>query len=88
MILVHKLKGEPLWVNPDLVSFVESNHDTVLTLHDGRHLVVAETPEEVADALQQYRASTLALAFRIHSDGASATLLLLVPEPEPEPEGV
>ena len=60
MILVHKLKGEALWINADLVSFVESNHDTVLTLHDGRHVVVAESPVEVADALQLYRAATLA----------------------------
>ena len=82
MILVHKLKGDPLWVNPDLVSFVESNHDTVMTLSDGRHVVVAESPEEVASALQEYRAATLALAFRLHADGIVPSPLHLVPEPE------
>lgn len=82
MILVHKLKGEDLWVNPDLISFVESNHDTVLTLSDGRHVVVSESPDEVATALQEYRAATLALAFRLHADGVTPASLHLVPEPE------
>lgn len=82
MILLHKLKGEPLWVNPDLVAFVESNHDTVLTLVDGRHLVVSEGPDVIAEALQEYRAATLALAFRLHADGATPSALRLVPEPE------
>lgn len=82
MILVHKLKGEPLWVNPDLISFVESNHDTVLTLSDGRHVVVAESPEDVVSALQERRAATLALAFRLHADGVPPSVLHIVPEPE------
>ena len=82
MILVHKLKGEQLWVNPDLVSFVESNHDTVLTLVDGRRVVVSESPDEVADALQGQRAATLALAFRLHADGYTPSPLHVVPDPE------
>lgn len=82
MILVHKLKGEPLWVNPDLISFVESSHDTVLTLNDGRHVVVAEAPEAVADALLEHRATTLALAFRLHQDGYVRAPLHVVPDPE------
>ena len=82
MILVHKLKGEPLWVNADLISFVESNHDTVLTLSDGRHLVVAEPAEAIADALLQHRAATMALAFRFHADGTPAPLLHVVPDPD------
>ena len=82
MILVHKLKGEPLWVNPDLISFVESNHDTVLTLSDGRHLVVADRPEDIAASLREHRASTLALAFRYQVDGVPGPALRLVPDPE------
>lgn len=82
MILLHKLKGEPLWLNADLVAFVEGNHDTVVTLLDGRHLVVAESPQEVAAALQDHRAATLARAFRLHADGLPATALHLVPDPE------
>lgn len=82
MILVHKLKGEQLWVNPELIAFVESNHDTVLTLTDGRHVVVSESPEAVAESLQHQRASILALAFRLHADGAIPSPLRLVPDDE------
>lgn len=80
MILVHKLKGEPLWVNPELIAFVESNHDTVLTLTDGRHVVISESAETVAESLQHHRASILALAFRLHADAATSSPLRLVPD--------
>lgn len=80
MILVHKLKGEQLWVNPELIAFIESNHDTVLTLTDGRHVVVVESPETVAESLQHHRASILALAFSLHADGVTPAPLRLVPD--------
>lgn len=82
MILLHKLKGEPLWLNPDLVAFAEGNHDTVVTLMDGRHLIVSETPQAVAEAVQGYRATTLAMAFQIHAQGGEAQTLRLVPDTE------
>ena len=52
---------------PDLVASAEGNHDTVVTLIDGRHLIVSESPQAVADAVQQHRALTLAMAFQIHA---------------------
>lgn len=82
MILLHKLKGEPLWMNPDLVAFAEGNHDTVVTLMDGRHMIVSETPQEVAQAVQQHRAAVLAMAFQIHTEGGAAHALRLVPDAE------
>jgi len=71
MICVHKLKGEDLWVNPDLIAFVEPAHtgnDTLLTLTDGRHLVIADAPADVAERVRLHRARVLALAFRIDAD--------------------
>lgn len=82
MILLHKLKGEPLWLNPDLVAFAEGNADTIVTLLDGRHLVVSESPQAVAAALQEHRAAILARAFQLHADGAGPADLRLVPERE------
>lgn len=79
MILVHKLKGEELWVNPDLIAFIESSHDTVLTLVDGRHVVVAEEPEAVAAGVRHHRAATLALAFELHATPGTNPSLRLVP---------
>lgn len=65
MICVHKLKGEELWINPDQIAFVESGHDSVITFLDGKHLVVRETPEAVAEAVQLFRAQIAALATRL-----------------------
>lgn len=65
MIQVHRLRGEPLFVNADLVEAIESTPDTVITLLDGRRLVVADSVGEVVDAIRQFRASVLVAAERL-----------------------
>lgn len=60
MILVHRLKGEPMFVNADLIESIEARPDTVLTLVDGRKTVVAESPEEVVERVRDFRAAVLA----------------------------
>lgn len=62
MIAVHRLRGEPMFLNADLVESIEANPDTVLTLVDGRRIVVADSPEEVADRIVEFRASVLVSA--------------------------
>lgn len=62
MILVHRLKGEPLFVNADLIESIESTPDTVLTLVDGRKAVVAESPAEIVARIRAFRASVLVAA--------------------------
>lgn len=62
MILVHRLRGEPMYLNPDLVESLESTPDTVLTLIDGRRMVVSEDVELVVDRIMRFRASVLVLA--------------------------
>ena len=42
MIAVHRLRGEPMFLNADLLETIEATPDTVLTLVDGRRIVVAE----------------------------------------------
>ena len=42
MIMVHRLKGEPMLLNADLITTIETNPDTVITLADGRRLVVSD----------------------------------------------
>lgn len=65
MIELHRLRGEPFWVNADLVAYVDAGHDTVLTMADGRTLLVAERPEAVAAAILRWRAAVLAEAGRL-----------------------
>jgi flagellar protein FlbD len=62
VILVHRLQGEPLFVNADLIETVETAPDTIVTLIDGRKVLVAEPPDEVVARIQQYRAAILVAA--------------------------
>ena len=75
MILIHRLKGEPVYFNSDLIESVESTPDTVLTLVDGRKMVVAESPEQITAKIRDFRASILAAADNFRS-GESADLLM------------
>ena len=67
MIRLHKLghNPHPFHLNPDLVLTVEANPDTVVTLTTGSRLLVAETPEQVAEAVCQWRASVLDAMSRV-----------------------
>lgn len=80
MILVHRLRGEPLFLNPDLVESVAETPDTTLTLIDGRRLIVGETGREVVDAIRTYRASVIVRAEEL--GGTTPPSLRLVGEDE------
>lgn len=63
MICLHRLRGEELWVNPDLIVFVEgTNHDTVITLADGNRVLVQEPATDVSAAVVRFRSTVLAAA--------------------------
>lgn len=79
MILVHRLRGEPIYVNADLIESVETTPDTVLTLVDGRRLIVEEPPEAVIERFKAFRASMLVAAGQLRG-GTPA--LSLVPDGE------
>lgn len=70
MILVHRLRGEPLYLNPDLIEAIEATPDTVLTLIDGRRTVVADPVEDVVDRILRYRADVLVAAERTREERA------------------
>lgn len=63
MICLHRLRGNELWINPDLIVFAENaGHDTVVTLADGNRVTVMEPLEEIATSVMQFRSSVLAAA--------------------------
>lgn len=78
MILVHRLRGEPLYVNSDLIESVEASPDTVLTLVDGRRIFVEEPAATVVDRFVGFRASLLVAADELRAEGPA---LSVVPEP-------
>jgi flagellar protein FlbD len=59
MIEVTSLQGKPLFVNADLIATVESTPDTVVTLSNGRKLVVAESAEELVSRFMAYKSRVL-----------------------------
>ena len=67
MIRLHKLGRDPhpFQLNPDLILTVEAHPDTVVTLTTGSRLVVTESPDEVAQAVRQWRASVLDAMSRV-----------------------
>lgn len=64
MIRLTRLNGSEMYLNADLVATVESHHDTVVTLVDGKTYVVLESAEVVVAQITSYRASVLAAAER------------------------
>jgi flagellar protein FlbD len=68
VILVHRLRGEPLYLNPDLIEAIEATPDTVLTLIDGRRTVVADTADEVVERILRFRATVLVTADNLREE--------------------
>jgi flagellar protein FlbD len=74
VILVHRLRGEPMFVNADLIESVEMTPDTVLTLVDGRRIIVDEAPEVVVDRVVDFRASLLLFADKLRAGPSLAVV--------------
>jgi flagellar protein FlbD len=81
MILVTRLNGDQIYVNPDLIERLEATPDTVLTFVDDKKVVVTESPELVIERIVAFRARILAKAETIYRSGdgdAAAPPLRLV----------
>jgi flagellar protein FlbD len=65
MILLTRLGGRPLALNPDLVERAEETPDTVLTLVDGTRFVVTESLAEIVQLMREHRAAVLVTAQRL-----------------------
>lgn len=63
MITVTRLNGKPIVVNAELIRSVEENPDTTITLVGRRRFLVAETVDEVIEAVTEYRRSVAGAPF-------------------------
>ncbi len=72
MITLHRLGhyDETFQLNPDLIVSIESTPDTVITLATAHKVVVSDSPEEIEEAVRQWRAQVLVTAL---SQQASAS---------------
>jgi flagellar protein FlbD len=64
MIVVHRLAhdDEPIYLNPDLIQWIEETPDTVITLTSGVKVVVSDSPDELVGRVRAYRVGMLAEA--------------------------
>lgn len=68
MILVHRLRGQSVVINADLIESIEDTPDTVITMVDNRRLVVSESAEEVVERIIEFRASLIVAVDRLRSN--------------------
>ncbi len=55
MVCVSRLNGKAFFINPHLVEFIEETPDTVITLTNGKKIVVEETASLVVERIIDYR---------------------------------
>jgi flagellar protein FlbD len=68
MITLHRLNGQIVAINPDLITWIDVTPDTTVSLLGGDRIMVRESLDEVIDAIVGYRASIRALAGTVDSD--------------------
>lgn len=85
MVLVHRLKGEPVFLNADMIESVEACPDTVVVMVDGRTFVLSDRAEDVVERIREFRASVLVLADRLREQGGDLPALSLVPDASDSP---
>jgi flagellar protein FlbD len=59
MVILTRFDGNPIVVNAEMIETVESTPDTILTLTNGRKLLVKEGLGVVVDRVIDYRRRTL-----------------------------
>jgi flagellar protein FlbD len=62
MILLTRLNGNEIYLNPDLIERIEVTPDTIVSLVDGKKYVAVEEPREIIDRIVAFRAAVLVAA--------------------------
>jgi flagellar protein FlbD len=55
MVQLTRLHGEPIVISADLIEFIESTPDTMISTTTGKKILVKETVDEVVDKIVEYR---------------------------------
>jgi flagellar protein FlbD len=55
MIRITKLNDEEILVNDDLIEFVETIPETMISLVDGKKIMVKESPDEIIERVAAFR---------------------------------
>lgn len=60
MVELTRLNGSILVVNAEMIETLEATPDTIVTLVNGKKMIVKESTEEVIDRIVTYKRRTLA----------------------------
>jgi flagellar protein FlbD len=55
MIKVHRLNGQEIIINSDLIETIESHPDTVISLYTGNKYLIKESVETVNQQIIEYK---------------------------------
>lgn len=55
MVKVTRLNGQEVYINADLILFLEKSPDTVLTLENGKKIMVQEPIPEVVGRIVEFK---------------------------------
>jgi flagellar protein FlbD len=83
VIVLTRFSSERIAINADLVSRVETNPDTRVTLIDGSRYIVTETMQDVIRLVEEHKARVLVLAQALTGAGERAPLGVVPDRPEP-----
>jgi flagellar protein FlbD len=64
MIRVTRLNGEEIVINDDLIEFIESTPDTIISLTDGKKIMVKENPDEIIKRVAAFRRMASSLEWK------------------------
>ena len=72
MIRLTRLNSQPVTLNSDLIKFIESNPDTVITLVSGDKILVHETPDDVLAQVIKFRRDVISGLLSVTTDPSVA----------------
>ncbi|MCT4618618.1 MAG: flagellar FlbD family protein [Marinisporobacter sp.] len=67
MIKVTKLNGKEYVVNSDLIEFIESTPDTVITLTTGKKIIILESVDQTIKKIIKYKQSIFSQTIITHN---------------------
>jgi flagellar protein FlbD len=55
MIILNRIDGSNIVVNNDEIEFIESTHDTTLSMKSGRKIIVTQSPDDIIELVIKFR---------------------------------
>ena len=59
MVKLTKINNQEFFINSDLMEFIESTPDTIISLTTGKKIIVKESAEEVIQKIIEYKSKAL-----------------------------